>query len=409
MCLIAYVPAGLQMPDDYIDAAHRGNNDGIGIMSEDGVRKFLGRKALKRAKRYLKELHEDEIEYAIHFRYATHGAVTNHNCHPHELPNGNGWLMHNGVLSAYTAKSTALDSDTVLFSREHTHADASNENHLKYWGEVSREIGSNKLCIMLPNNEFILVNGSYGVWRDKIWYSQTYSLPAPKYAGHGGYYRPYVYSGEQRKTDDEGYETTRTGTTAEFKPDDESATGTRLYPKGGDDVGERWGNWVRKYDKASGRAYYVLPPHSERNPPLLTQVKVEVEPPINTALREALARQDTASPWAAWDRDRDGNDPAAADKALDRELAKHLENNCAVCFVADVPVDEDGICGECLRKECEAEDKTGLLPGWSDVTDYEPGTCIECSAKSHSGNTDFCGEAFCIGIGFKETVCDHIK
>jgi glucosamine 6-phosphate synthetase-like amidotransferase/phosphosugar isomerase protein len=83
MCLIAYVPSGKVMPDDYITAAHQGNDDGIGIMSEDGIHKFLGRKALKRAKRYLKQLHEDEIEYAIHFRYATHGDVTMHNCHPH--------------------------------------------------------------------------------------------------------------------------------------------------------------------------------------------------------------------------------------------------------------------------------------------------------------------------------------
>ena len=128
MCLIAYVPAGKQMPDDYVESAYRQNDDGIGIMSEDGIRKFLGRKALKRARRYLRELHDDELEYAIHFRYATHGAVTQHNCHPHELPNGNGWLMHNGVLADYTARSTARDSDNGVFGSELTHGDASNEN-----------------------------------------------------------------------------------------------------------------------------------------------------------------------------------------------------------------------------------------------------------------------------------------
>jgi predicted glutamine amidotransferase len=398
MCLIAYVPSGKVMPDDYITAAHQGNDDGIGIMSEDGIHKFLGRKALKRAKRYLKQLHEDEIEYAIHFRYATHGDVTMHNCHPHELPNGNGWLMHNGVLSDYTERATRKDSDTAIFASEITHPDAGNDNWKDYWGAVSKRIGTNKLCIMMPDNEFILVNGSYGTYRDGIWYSQTYSLPYNKHLYTGAYggsgYRPYVTEVDKDE---------KTTAILSSQPDDESITGTRIYPRGGDDVGERWGNWIRKYDAVTKRAYYILPPHSERTPPAS-------QPPENTRLKEALERRDTAcatdscGPWDAWARDRDGKDPIDADKALDKELAKHLENNCAVCYTADVPVDEDGICAECLRKEAVATEKGELLPGWSAV-DEKPvrvlESCVECGAPCRSGNTDFCGEAFCIGTGFE--------
>lgn len=425
MCLIGYVPAGKKMPEDYIDAAAKQNDDGIGIMSEDGIRKFLGRKALKRAKRYVRQLHEDEIEYAIHFRYATHGDVTQHNCHPHELPNSNGWMMHNGVLSAYTKYATKKDSDTAIFASDIVDADASNENRLTYWKDIARIIGSNKLCVMTPDHEFILVNESYGTWRDGIWYSQTYSLPYPKYEGvttaygHGytNGYNPYwrrEMSSAAAYEVDKPDATPRTATIGGTFVS--TSNETRLYPRNGEDVGAVWGNWERRYDDKTGKAYYVRPEEGPSVPPSLTA------PAVNTALKDALERKDaergeTCSPWAAWARDRDGNDPAEQDKALDTELAKHLEleNNCAICFAADLPVDEDGICEECLLKEIEAEDraKDGLNRGWSEIpteaTDtsvvpFEPGTCIECGGRAYSGNGDFCGEAFCIGVGYTNSV-----
>lgn len=375
------------MPDDYVESAYYRNPDGIGIMSSRGIQKFVGRKTLRKAQRYLKGLHESGVSYAIHFRYATHGDITLRNCHPFELPNGNGHLMHNGVLGAYTSRATALDSDTAVFASEQTSADAISEAYLDYWGTVGSKIGFNKLCIMLPESHkfhFVLVNSRQGSERDGIWYSQTYSLPQ----------KPFVYSAPYPTTASTGY-----------------------YPQRG--IGrelqeERWGSYIRSRDSKTGRFFYRLPHSGESLPtPLLAPIRMlDSEGYERKSLREALERQDTetsSSPWQAWMRDRNGNDPvASADAELDKELAKHLQSNCVVCFAADVPTDEDGICSECLYKEAKEADKTGLLPGWSETlanpAERYKGKCVDCEATIPE-DKDFCGDAtghnYCIGIGYE--------
>jgi hypothetical protein len=379
MCLIAHVPSKSRMPDDYVESAYCRNPDGIGIMSSLGIEKFVGRKALKRAKRYLQTVHEAEVSHAIHFRYATHGAITLRNCHPFELPNGNGYLMHNGVLSDYTAKSTALDSDTALFALEHTSPEASDENNLDYWSAVAGRIGFNKLCVMLPNFRFVIVNSRMGTERNGIWYSQTYSLP------HVQTYYGTPYS---------GYTPTQTQT----------VTGSE---------NEAWGKWIRSRDPTTGRWFYRLPYEHEKQAPLPLLPRPAETNIMQQRLKESLERldkQESADPWQAWHRDRHGNDPVAdADKVLDTELQKHLANNCVACFKADVPTDDDGICDECLLKEDTEMDKGALLPGWSehtpkhDAQDYV-GRCVDCETPIDD-DKEFCGEAtghkYCIGIGYE--------
>lgn len=191
MCLIAYIPAGKKLPVEHVKSAYRGNDDGIGIMSVYGVERFLGNKALKRALKYLETLHSIDAEYAIHFRYATHGEVSIANTHPFTLPNGAAWVMHNGVLSKWTDKATKLHSDTSVFVRERLlNAPDTGELNLDYWTVIAGEIGTNKLCVMTKLGHFIIVNKAYGTMRDGIWYSQTYSLP----------HEPHVYSTPTHRT-----------------------------------------------------------------------------------------------------------------------------------------------------------------------------------------------------------------
>jgi hypothetical protein len=192
MCLIAYVPAGKSLPLENMKAAHFANDDGIGIMSRNGIYKFLGRKALKKAIKTVALLEADKIEYAIHFRYKTHGDIILQNCHPFETPNKRAYVMHNGVLGQYTAKATKLMSDTAAFVAEYL-KDVPDDNNMDYWSEVARHVGwGNKLCIMTHDFKFILVHGEAGTYRDGIWYSQTYSLP----------HIPVVYGGSAYPTRD---------------------------------------------------------------------------------------------------------------------------------------------------------------------------------------------------------------
>lgn len=424
MCLIAYMPSGKAMPADHMVAAHVNNNDGIGVMSSDGVHKFLGRKALKRAKRYIETLVQKKLAHAIHFRYATHGAVTAANCHPFELPNGNGWLMHNGVLNDYTAKSTREHSDTYFFAQEHVHADASlteGDKHLEYWSAVAKKIGGNKLCIMLPDFRFILVNDDLGRYIDDIWYSQTYSLPSlqPRlsrwaggnYAGgYGNYSGGYPYTGRYS----EGYSASRgpytnTGgyigfeTYAQWQERKRLERDNRRMPAKTIDETKLIG-WRRHVDKESGTITYEKVDDNG---------KTDAERLADALDRRGVPGKLPASdddkdrgPWLAWDRDKHGND--ALDAALAAELKK-LETNCALCFAADVPVDADNICEDCLREEASELDKGALLPGWAEPpkketdTDAYAGECLDCGAKHDYVNHYYCGGMYCVGAGYKDT------
>ncbi len=161
MCLIAYVPAGKAVSREDFDYADETNNDGIGVMSRDGIVKFFGKKHLKRARRYVAKLTARGWEHAIHWRYATHGAPSHQLTHPFELPGQAGWLMHNGVLRQ-TSKRVRKDhreSDTSLFVAELTGAPKRRKARALYWDAVGRAIGSeNKFVVMHDDLSFRVVN-----------------------------------------------------------------------------------------------------------------------------------------------------------------------------------------------------------------------------------------------------------
>lgn len=178
MCLIAYSPKGKMIDRSVLAYAYNQNPDGIGIMSAQGIEKFMGHKALKRARRYLETfIVPDETPFAIHFRWATHGDVKMANTHPYETPAGTHWVMHNGVLSETTAESSADESDTAVYVRKFLD-EAPSFDDKQFWDQVGRHIGwGNKFCVMDGNGEFRLCNDDAGTWIGGIWFSNTYSLP----------------------------------------------------------------------------------------------------------------------------------------------------------------------------------------------------------------------------------------
>lgn len=196
MCLIAYSPKGAMIDRTILAYAYNKNPDGIGIMSAYGIEKFLGHKALKRARRYLETyLAGKDAPFAIHFRWATHGEIGIPNTHPYEAPQGMHWIMHNGVISLTTGESTAAESDTAVFVRKYMDDIQPFDDKAYYTGIESKIGWGNKLCIMDADGEFKLCNDDAGEWIDGFWFSNTYSLPSSfvpvkmQWGGyHGGYY-----------------------------------------------------------------------------------------------------------------------------------------------------------------------------------------------------------------------------
>lgn len=178
MCLIIYSKNGKLPPKEDFHEAAKDNPDGIGVMSSDGVDKFLGKRATKRAWRYVSDLAKAGIPFGVHFRWATHGKVGRENSHPFQAPGTGDYVMHNGIL--WTSKmATDDESDTAIFVRNFLpHFGHRSDSNWK--ASVLQSIGyGNKLLVMADDGaSFTIVNESAGDWLEpgEIWLSNTYSV-----------------------------------------------------------------------------------------------------------------------------------------------------------------------------------------------------------------------------------------
>jgi hypothetical protein len=180
MCLIIYAKAGQEIPRSHFWMGAKDNADGIGIMSTDGVEKFLGRKQTRRAWRYAQELVTAGLSYAVHFRWATHGEVGRANTHPFEIPGSDLYMMHNGIL--WTAgMATDAESDTAIFARSimPSYAQAMREGCDSWKWQLASEVDYSRLVLMdIGTGVVEIVNESLGDWLNGIWYSNLSSVPA---------------------------------------------------------------------------------------------------------------------------------------------------------------------------------------------------------------------------------------
>lgn len=181
MCLIVYAPHGGMLERRVFDTARGINDDGIGVMSRLGVERYVGRKSGKRAWRAIRRCAEAGVPYGVHFRWATHGAVTVENCHPYLTPDGTTLVMHNGVLSATAKLACKEKSDTRVFvDRYLEHVPEPGLAIRRAWVRLIEEaIGDDNKFLMyhIESGEFTLAREWEGFWIDGFWYSNGYSLP----------------------------------------------------------------------------------------------------------------------------------------------------------------------------------------------------------------------------------------
>lgn len=180
MCLIIYSQNAKLPPRHWFAEAAESNPDGIGIMSADGIAKFLGKRKTRRAWRYASQLAAERIPFAVHFRWATHGRVSRSNCHPFEIPGTGAHLMHNGVLWT-SVSATEEVSDTRIFAEDimPAYMSMAQQGAQDYLTALNREATGNRLLIMHPDGQrFDVINRHLWIESGGILYSNTYSIAA---------------------------------------------------------------------------------------------------------------------------------------------------------------------------------------------------------------------------------------
>jgi predicted glutamine amidotransferase len=185
MCMITYVPAGVDIPTEGIACSAKINDDGHGFMlgsKEEGL-VFFRSMNFEETMTELRERRNLDEPVVFHSRYATHGTTNLYNVHPFYLGDESydqTGMVHNGILPAkFQPDYKDERSDTRILASllgnvpYNSHGIPSRRQG-KYLAKV---IGAgNKLVFMSMKTgapKVRIVNQEAGVWTDGVWFSNT--------------------------------------------------------------------------------------------------------------------------------------------------------------------------------------------------------------------------------------------
>ena len=214
MCLIIHKPAGVVLDPAVLVNVHAHNQDGFGIMAVDRD-KVVVAKTLQGPTTIQKLVDEfTPLECGLHWRFRTHGDISLDNVHPYKVldrkEDGEDlYLMHNGQIDTPYGEKKG-QSDTAAFVEDvlrplllETYINLAANSAFLDLLEMAMG-GSSKLLLCSSATGFHRINSSLGTMKkDKVWYSNTYSLappvrisPARHYGGDewGNGMLPYKYN-----------------------------------------------------------------------------------------------------------------------------------------------------------------------------------------------------------------------
>jgi hypothetical protein len=187
MCCILYIAAGVDTPTiATLESVYLFNRHGIGFADADGN----SCKTLS-FRRFTKEIQKRHRDAAciIHFRLATHGSISEKNCHPFYDEAHNVWFAHNGVLPI---RSHDDMTDSEIFFREGfipALNDCGDYSAPELWQYVENERCGTRFIFMHGNDIKMLGN-----WHelDGVFYS---NMNWAGYRYHYGSARLYDFEG----------------------------------------------------------------------------------------------------------------------------------------------------------------------------------------------------------------------
>jgi hypothetical protein len=174
MCIIIHRPQGAatRLSRETLQRCATRNPHGFGIMWADKGKLNTARYLPGERKDFIKRaliLQACDVPMVLHFRWATHGAVTKENTHPFVIRKGHAALMHNGILSIPCIKGW---SDTRTFAYEVVRGLPEGWEQMPTikWMMEQVTLGS-KVAIMYGDGRVTILHRNAGISEGGIWYS----------------------------------------------------------------------------------------------------------------------------------------------------------------------------------------------------------------------------------------------
>lgn len=200
MCIIAALPANVEIDKETFMTCWDNNDDGFGMMYVDNgkvvIEKSMIKKVAWRIYNRVRQHYPDSAK-VLHWRIGTHGTRDLFNCHPFVIHQDELCFVHNGIITNVADDPLKLRSDTQMFNDLILkHLPPTFYKDPVYIELIEEYIGLSKLVFLDKNNEIYIVKKRLGKMEGDVWFSNETYKKSRYYGSSTGY--SYGYSGNYK-------------------------------------------------------------------------------------------------------------------------------------------------------------------------------------------------------------------